>query len=161
MAFRNIATQGFGANSGGGRNLVVARGFSSATFVSAGGVAVAAGIGAAVALGTPIAPSQLDILVASRFVTMLRAEPVEQFLNDLNTAALGGGNRLGVGDVRIPIELGRFRVITGVSLTFNGAGAGFSWELVDKDVTIGPRVRVYGPDDLPSDAVIDVFVRGV
>lgn len=161
MAFRNLSTMGFGANSGPGHNLVVVRGFSSATFASAPSASVGVAAGVAASVGGTAAAFLLDILTASQFVTMLRAEPVEQFLNDLNTATVAGGNRFGVGDIRLPIEVGRFRVITGVAVTFNGVGAGFSWELVDRDVTVGPRVRLYGPDDLPADAVIDVFVRGV
>lgn len=93
-------------------------------------------------------------------IIQARGEAVEAFLDNVSTAALAPGYRLGVGDFRVPLEPEAFGVISHVNLTFNGSGAGFTYELVDRVVSPGPRLRIYGPDDLPADAIVDVYVRG-
>jgi hypothetical protein len=90
----------------------------------------------------------------------VRGIAVEQFLNDIDTAELGAGYRLGVGDFRVPLDPERFGVVSHVNVTFNGTGAGWTYEMVDRSTSPGPRLRLYGPDDLPADAVVDVYVRG-
>lgn len=94
-------------------------------------------------------------------VFLLRAETISQVINDLNTANLTGDTRLAVGDIRVPITSSQFGNITSVRVTFNGTGAGYTWEIVDRSITPGPRIRIYGPDDQPADAVIDAEVVGV
>lgn len=102
-----------------------------------------------------------DPVHVTAFVMTLRGETVEQFLDNVQTASLGAAYRNGVGDVRIPISSGLFSVIRGVSVSFNGMGAGWSWELVDRLISPGPRVRLYNASDVPADAVVDVTVRGL
>jgi hypothetical protein len=88
------------------------------------------------------------------------AQPQEQFLDNLDTASLTGDYRIGVGDVRIPIDRTRFMVIRSVTLTFNGVGAGWTYVIVDKDEAIGPRVQLFQITGEPGDATVDVTVRG-
>jgi hypothetical protein len=90
----------------------------------------------------------------------LRAKTREHVINDLDTATLAATRRLGVGDVRLPIPDGMFAVVRGVSLSFNGTGAGWSWELLDRDEVAGPRVRIFNPSDVAADSTIDAVVRG-
>lgn len=95
-------------------------------------------------------------------LVLMRAPEVIDFIDNLDTSAVLPASRiLGTGDIRVPVQAGRFQQIRTVSLTFNGSGGGYSWELVDRDTTTGPRIRIYNADDLPSHATIDVTIRGI
>lgn len=107
------------------------------------------------AVGVPV-PLLRGLLV------IMRAPEVIDFLDNLDTAALVPATRiLGVGDVRVPVQAGRFQQIRTVSVTFNGMGGGYSWDLVDRDVTDGPRIRIFDANDQPAHAVVDVTIRGI
>lgn len=105
---------------------------------------------------SPTTPVQLRDLVL-----IARAEQISQELDDVDMTTLGGLYKLATGDVRLPIDPSRFALVRTVSLGFNGVGAGWTWEVVDKQVDPGPRVRVYDPLGNPADAIIDATVRGV
>ncbi len=83
----------------------------------------------------------------------------EQVISDLDTATLTGAYRLGTGDIRVPIADG-FSLITAVAVAFNSSGGGCTWELLDKETTVGPRVRLYDATGTPADAVIDINIKG-
>lgn len=90
----------------------------------------------------------------------IRAETRVHELQDLSTATLTGDRVLGPGDFRLPVPAGMFNVVRAVALSFNGMGPGWSWELVDRDATVGPRVRIYDADRRPANATIDATIRG-
>lgn len=92
---------------------------------------------------------------------LMRAQTAEHEHQDLDTSSLGGAYLIGPGDVRLPLPAGEFSLIRAVSLAFNGAGAGWTWELVDRDVTVGPRVRLYDSTGTPAHAVVDALIRGL
>ena len=92
-------------------------------------------------------------------VFRLRAKLREAQIIDLDTAVMSPPFRLGVGDVRLPIPAGTFGLISSVQVSFVGSGPGWSYELVDRDIEIGPRVRIYR-NGQPLDATIDAVVRG-
>lgn len=94
-------------------------------------------------------------------VLQLRAQQVVEEVQDLQTSALIPQLRLSPGDVRVPVSPGAFAVIRTVALSFNGMGAGWTWELVDRDVSPGPRVRLFNPSGQAADATIDAVVRGL
>lgn len=96
-----------------------------------------------------------------QLVLQLRAQTVTEVIDNFNTFGLTVGRRFGPGDVRLPISPGRFQVIRSVALAFNGSGAGWTYEIVDKDPVIGPRVRIFNPSLAAADAVIDAVVRGL
>lgn len=104
--------------------------------------------------GSPV-PAVRSMLV------LMRAETRALDLQDIDTAALPLERRLGVGDVRLPVPVGQLQVIRSVALTFNGQGAGWSWELVDKDPVAGPRVRMFNASRQPAHAIVDAVVRGL
>ena len=64
------------------------------------------------------------------------------------------------GDIRLPI-LKTYASIRTVNIALQSVGAGYSWELIDKDVDIGPRIRIYDETDTLTDATIDATIRGV
>lgn len=98
--------------------------------------------------------------VLKEATTILSAAPVSQDTEDLATATLAGAYRIGTGDVRIPLSK-PFVVIRKVDVTLQNVGAGWSWELIDKDVVVGPRIKIYNASNTLADAMIDVTVRGL
>jgi hypothetical protein len=98
-----------------------------------------------------------------KFKTMriiLSANPVEEIIQDQDTALLTGAYRLGVGDVRLPITK-VYAQIRKVDVTLQSVAPGFSWVLIDKNTTTGPRIKIYNAANALADAVIDATVTGV
>ena len=91
---------------------------------------------------------------------ILSATPITEFIEDQNTGDLDPPYRLGVGDVRLPI-VKAYSAIKNVNISLQSVGAGWTWELMDKDTTIGPRVRIYNQSNALADAIIDAHVIGV
>lgn len=104
---------------------------------------------------------EFPVPVIRSLVTLMRSPGVTSELQDVATASLDPRWRLGVGDLRLPVAAGRFNLIRSVSISFNGMGPGWSWEMVDRDPVIGPRVKLYNADAELADAVIDVVIRGL
>jgi hypothetical protein len=104
-------------------------------------------------------PSAL-VPVISSLIILMRSRPIVHEVQDLVTSNLNPDRRIAVGDIRIPVPAGRFTVIRGLTLGFNGVGGGWTWELVDRDVVLGPRVRLYNTYGVLADATIDAVVRG-
>jgi hypothetical protein len=97
----------------------------------------------------------------TRLLLLLRAAAAFHEIQDLDTSTLGGLYRFGPGDVRLPVPAAKFSTVRFIDLSFNGMGAGWSFEVVDKDATTGPRVRIYNAQDQPADALIDAVIRGL
>jgi len=107
------------------------------------------------AAGLVSVPSLHDLVLS------LRAETKTHSIDNLNTLALPSVRRLGVGDVRLPIPPAYFGLIQSVMVSFNGTGAGWTYEIVDKDWLLGPRVRLYNAAGQLADATIDATIRGL
>lgn len=91
---------------------------------------------------------------------VLSANPVEEIIQDLATSGLAGAYRIGVGDIRLPITK-TYAVIRKVDVTLQSVAAGWSWVLIDKDTTVGPRIKIYDATNTLADAVIDATVTGL
>ena len=90
----------------------------------------------------------------------LSGEPILEDLADINTAGLTGSYRIGVGDIRVPIKK-TYSIIRQASVAaLQNVGAGWSWVLIDKDTTVGPRIKIYNASNALADAVIDVHING-
>ncbi|MFN0133437.1 MAG: host specificity factor TipJ family phage tail protein [Phycisphaerales bacterium] len=101
------------------------------------------------------------IPILRELVMQLRAPTIEAEIQDLVTSAVISQLRYGVGDVALPIPIATFAAVRNVALSFNGMGAGWTWELVNRNVSPGPRVRLYNPAGVLADATIDAIVRGI
>ncbi len=89
----------------------------------------------------------------------LSAESISEEINDLSTSSLSGAYRIGVGDIRLP-KAKAYSLITQVQVSLQNVGAGWSWELIDKSTTTGPRIKIYNASNALADASIDAFIRG-
>ena len=95
------------------------------------------------------------------FAMVLKAPTVTQVLDNVSTSAVGSGYRIGSGWIFAPISSSLFASIETVSVSFNGSGAGWTWEILAKNVDPGPEIRIFNPDGEAADATIDVTVRGI
>jgi hypothetical protein len=108
---------------------------------------------------------KIKITVAGSFpyITLLdiklNGKSLEEGIQDLTTSGLTGSYRIGTGDIRLPLTKS-YTNITQVQVTLQNVGAGWSWELVDKTPTYGPRIKIYNASNVLADAVIDAYVRG-
>jgi len=93
---------------------------------------------------------------------ILSAKPIEEIIEDLDTSTLGNPPRTAAGDLRLPITK-TFNVIKSVSITLQSVGAGWSTELLDKQITVGngPHIKIYDGTDTLADATIDAVIKGV
>ncbi|MEY2653137.1 MAG: hypothetical protein RLZZ524_164, partial [Pseudomonadota bacterium] len=96
---------------------------------------------------------------AMRLQTMnitLDAKTIEEWIIDSATSGWTGTT----GDRRVPITK-TYAVIQQVSVTLQSTGAGWSWELIDRDAALGPRIKIYNSSNALADATVDVYVKGL
>ena len=87
---------------------------------------------------------------------IMDADATVEEIQDLDSSTVSSP----AGDLRLPLNKS-FSIITSVNLALQNVGAGWSWEIIDKDATNGPRVKIYNASDTLADATIDAVVRGV
>jgi len=92
-------------------------------------------------------------------VGVFDAKTVDDYLTDVNMAALTGAHRIGVGDVRLPVRTA-FAQIRNVSVAFLSVGTQWTYRVLDRDTDIGPRIQTYDNGVL-ADATIDARVSGL
>lgn len=108
---------------------------------------------------TATVPEPVPII--REFAMYLRAKQLQHEINDADTSTFDSVRRVSAGVVRLPVPEGLFTQIRRVSLSFNNAGVGWTWEVVDKDPVLGPLVRLYDTNGNPADATIDAVIRGL
>lgn len=93
--------------------------------------------------------------------TVLGGNPLRQITEDLDITTLTGLNRIGVGDIRIPLTQA-FKLIKTGDLTLQSVGPGWDKELIDKDIVNGPRFKIYdGAGALADPPLIDAIIDGL
>lgn len=91
---------------------------------------------------------------------ILSAQTIIEYIEDQASGSLAGSYRIGTGDVRVPITQ-VYTVIKKVDITLQSVGAGWSVELIDKDKTVGPRIKIYNSSNTLADATFDATVTGI
>lgn len=84
---------------------------------------------------------------------------IQEDINDKLTSTLTGSYRIGVGDIRLPI-VKSYSLLTQVQVTLQNVGSGWSWELIDKNVSVGPRIKIYNASNALADCTIDASIKG-
>ena len=89
------------------------------------------------------------------------AEIQREYLNDVVVGSLTGLYRIGVGDVRAPIQK-TYIVIRNATATVQDNRAG-SWTVtrIDKDTTTGPRFQFYLNGTLTDPQYVDFDIEGI
>jgi len=95
--------------------------------------------------------TQLSIILDSDLST--------EILDDIDTSAYisAGGS---AGDLRLPIN-NSYTIIRHVGIALQSVGAGWSWEIVDKNPILGPRIRIYNANASLANALIDAEIKGL
>lgn len=115
--------------------------------------------GYAVTLSAPVATGSAGWWAITTAHGILDASPADDYLNDVNMAAQTGANRIGVGDIRLPIRV-TFTTIRSVTVSFLSTGNNWTYRVVDRDTSVGPRIQTYDAGVL-ADAVIDAHINGL
>lgn len=101
-----------------------------------------------------ITVAHTEARVNSMSILLDGAQESEDF-PDLDTATLG----LPAGDFRVPL-IRTFVTIKTVTVALQNTGPGWSWEVIDKDAVLGPRIKIYDNTGTLADAIVDVTVKG-
>ena len=101
-----------------------------------------------------------SIACLTELTTCLVVKPLTEEINDLATATLTGLYRYGPGDIRLPM-VNTYSIAKQISVTLQNTGPGWSWELVDKDLITGPRIKIYNASGTLADATIDAYIKGL
>jgi hypothetical protein len=84
-----------------------------------------------------------------------------EYINDVVTSALTGAYRIGVGDIRIPVQ-NTYAVIKRVGVTIQDSRAGaWSWQRIDNALTPGPRLQFKLNGALTDPAFVDFDIEGI
>lgn len=123
---------------------------SWSAYAAVGGVVTARYVQIRVTVTSPPSNGLTGMLV------ILSADTQEEEVTDLDTSTLtpetGGG-------VRIPITKS-FNLITRVGLSLQSVGSGYTWEVIDKNTSTGPWVKIWNGSTLAY-PVIDANVKGL
>ena len=94
--------------------------------------------------------------IMKKLVIILDGKTVQEYVDDLDTTLHSSP----AGDFRVPLEE-TFKVINYVGVTLQNVGAGWTFEVIDKNPTLGPRIKIYNNLGVTADCIADIFVRGV
>lgn len=82
------------------------------------------------------------------------------YINDLDISTLSGSYRIGTGDVRVPMPNG-YGTLLELQVVIQDASAGtWSWQLIDKALTFGPRVQFKLNGTLADPDLVDFILKG-
>jgi len=120
------------------------------SFTALAGVVTAQYIKIKVSITTP------DLSGITNMQTILSADTIEEEIIDFDTSTISSP----AGDFRLPITKG-FTLITTVQLALQNVGGGWSWEVIDKNPSTGPRIKIYNNTPSLADATIDAVIKGL
>ena len=84
-----------------------------------------------------------------------------EVLEDISPAALTGSYRIGTGDIRLPLT-GSYATVRVESLVIqSSAASAWTWQLVDKNTSPGPRVQFFNAGVLADPPLIDATLKGI
>ena len=87
---------------------------------------------------------------------ILDAKAESDINNDLDTSTISSP----AGTFRIPLNKS-FSLITLVNVILQNVGAGWTWELIDRNAASGPLIKIYDNTGTLADATVDTFVSGI
>lgn len=119
-------------------------------------------VSVAVPAGSPSGPGLTPVCIARGLQVHFIGNVTSEVLEDLDPSTLTGANRIGAGDIRLPLTKNWVR-ITRLSLSFQNVTENWSWSRRDKDTApIPPRVQLFDASSTLADPpLIDVVVEGI
>lgn len=99
------------------------------------------------------------VAVLSALAYVVSAPLINEYLNDQDISTYTGGNRIGVGDVRIPLA-NSYGTLLEINCVIQDASVGsWAWVLIDKTLT-GPRVQFRLNGTLADPDLTDFIIKG-
>jgi hypothetical protein len=93
------------------------------------------------------------------WIVQIQADVISETINDANISTYTGSNRIGTGDIRIPLA-STYSVIKRVSVAIQDSTAtAWSWAIIDKTTT-GPRIQFRANGVLTDPALVDFYIEG-
>lgn len=114
----------------------------------------------AIPTGSSTGAGITPVSVLKRFTVAYIGKVTEETGNDLNPTTLTGVHRIAAGDIRLPTSK-TWVHISRVTVTIQGVTGGWTWSLIDKDLTNGPHVRIYNGATLADPPLIDWTIEGI
>ncbi len=114
----------------------------------------------AIPTGSSTGPGVTPISVLRRFTVAYIGKVTSEAGNDEDISTYTGVHRIAAGDVRLPTSKNWVH-ISRVSVTLQNVSGGWSWTLIDKNLTDGPRVRIYNGATLADPPLIDWMIEGI
>lgn len=107
---------------------------------------------------TATGPSPVPLINALSYV--VSAPLLNDYINDLDISTLTGSYRIGTGDVRVPMP-NPYGTLLELQVVIQDASAGtWSWQLLDKVLTFGPRVQFKLNGTLADPDLVDFILKG-
>ena len=103
-------------------------------------------------------PQPVPVLSALSYV--VSAPIITEYINDLDISTLTGSYRIGTGDVRVPLDNTYGSLLELQVVIQDSSTGGWSWALIDKTLTYGPRVQFRLAGTLADPALVDFIVKG-
>jgi len=110
------------------------------------------------------------LIIINTATIVLSGTPVSEVIEDLDTSVLAAcvgppacssGYRIAAGDFRAPIAE-NYTKIKRVFVIFQGTSGGWTYDVTDKDTTVGPRIKTYNSSGVLADApLIDIDITGI
>lgn len=94
------------------------------------------------------------------FSYTVTADVKREYINDQVISGYTGGNRIGTGDIRIPLQ-NTYSVIKRIGVVIQDSSAGtWSWQRIDNTLT-GPRIQFKLGGTLADPAFVDFDIEGI
>jgi hypothetical protein len=91
---------------------------------------------------------------------VVSAPLLNDYVNDLDISTLTGSYRIGTGDVRVPMP-NTYGTLLELGVVIQDASAGsWTWQLIDKTLTFGPRVQFKLNGTLADPDLVDFILKG-
>lgn len=117
-------------------------------------------VSVSVPVGSPSGPGVTPVCALRRLAIAYIGKVTAETGNDLDTSTLTGVHRIGVGDIRLPVQK-TWVHISRISVSLQSVAAGWTWSVFDKNGTDGPRIKIYNGSGALADALIDWTVEGI
>jgi hypothetical protein len=89
------------------------------------------------------------------------ADLKREYIEDLSIATLTGSYRIAVGDIRVPLS-GTYSVLKAPYVVIQDSSAAtWSWALIDKSTSPGPRIQFRKNGVLADPALVDFQIEGI
>jgi hypothetical protein len=100
------------------------------------------------------------IATLRRLGVSVTAPIVRDYLNNHDISTYTGANRIGVGDIRVPLPRSYGALVSVIAVPQDSSAGQWTAQLFDKDTTTGPRVQFKLDGTLTDPTLVDFILEG-